>query len=641
MAALDYYDKAISLARENGYIQEEALSNELAARFCLGKGKKEFARIYMKEVHRCYESWGAVRKVKDLKKRYPHLLEVEAKKEMIGTTAGAVLEILDLSTLMKATNAISSEIEIDKLLNEIMLIVIENASAQCGFLLLEKDGVWQIVAKGGVGAEAVKTALPVSIDKSDLVSTSVVRFVARTKENIVLDDASRQGEFISDPHIKLQRTKSLLCIPLLSRSKLIGILYLENNLTTHAFTQERVQLLEMLLSQAAISLDNARAYEALRESEQKFQAIFNQAFQFIGVLSIDGIILQANQTGLRFAGISADDVLGKPVWKTPWWNHSIHLEQRLQAAIREAVGGKLVRFGAKHFAQNGEVHFADVSLKPITDEQGQVVQLIIEGRDITERILAEEEIRKLNQELEQRVIERTAKLETANEELEAFAYSVSHDLRAPLRHIDGFLGLLQKKMGAGPDEQSRHYMVSISEAAQKMGLLIDDLLSFSRMSRHALSFRPVELGPLVRKVIRELGPDAAGRNIAWRIGDLPAVSGDAAMLRIVLTNLIANAVKFTRSRQEARIEIGLQPGQDTETVIFVRDNGVGFDMAYADRLFGVFQRLHHTDEFEGTGIGLATVRRIVARHGGRTWAEGKAGQGSTFFFSLPKPVQEV
>jgi light-regulated signal transduction histidine kinase (bacteriophytochrome) len=184
-------------------------------------------------------------------------------------------------------------------------------------------------------------------------------------------------------------------------------------------------------------------------------------------------------------------------------------------------------------------------------------------------------------------------------------------------------------------------MAAIFDSVGRMGNLIDDLLAFSRMGRQALSFRPVDLGNLARDVIRELKPDTTGRNIDWRIGDLPLVSGDKAMLRIVLANLIANAVKFTRPRARAKIEIGCLPSEDAETVIFVRDNGVGFDMDYADKLFGVFQRLHRDDEFEGTGIGLANVRRIINRHGGRTWAEGTVDQGATFYFSLPKKTQEA
>jgi len=204
-----------------------------------------------------------------------------------------------------------------------------------------------------------------------------------------------------------------------------------------------------------------------------------------------------------------------------------------------------------------------------------------------------------------------------------------------LRHIDGFLGLLQISGAAVLDERTRHYMASISEATQRMGALIDDLLSFSRMGRKEFSQMTVDLNDLTQEVIREIEPDAQGRVLHWHVADLPVVSGDLAMLRIVLVNLISNAVKFTRACEHTEIEIGCLPGPGIETVVFVRDNGVGFDMAYADKLFGVFQRLHRLDDFEGTGIGLANVRRIIHRHGGRTWAEGQVGHGATFYFSLP------
>jgi light-regulated signal transduction histidine kinase (bacteriophytochrome) len=262
-------------------------------------------------------------------------------------------------------------------------------------------------------------------------------------------------------------------------------------------------------------------------------------------------------------------------------------------------------------------------------------------QSMAERQQAEKDLRRLNTELDRRVLNRTAQLEAANKELEGFTYSVSHDLRAPLRHIDGFLELLRNKAGNALNEQARYYMDAISDAAGKMGRLIDDLLSFSRMGRHALTVRKVALGELVHDIQSEFEPDTAGRNIDWRIGDLPVVSGDGAMLRIVLVNLISNALKFTRPRHQARIEISALPGRTSEVVISVRDNGVGFDMAYADKLFSVFQRLHRADEFEGTGIGLANVRRIIARHGGRTWAEGAFNQGAVFYFSLPQSIKGV
>lgn len=246
-------------------------------------------------------------------------------------------------------------------------------------------------------------------------------------------------------------------------------------------------------------------------------------------------------------------------------------------------------------------------------------------REIAERKRAEEEIKKYSE-----------RLEAANKELEAFSYSVSHDLRAPLRHIDGFATLLQKHADA-LDEKGRRHLATISESAKQMGRLIDDLLLFSRAGRGELRLATVDLNPIIKGVLAELADDIRGRRIAWEIGALPAVYGDPAMLRQVLANLIANAVKYTRPREQAKIEIGaLPPGAAGEVVIFVRDNGVGFDMQYAHKLFGVFQRLHGASEFEGTGIGLANARRIIQRHGGRVWAEAEPDKGATFYFALPE-----
>ncbi len=227
-------------------------------------------------------------------------------------------------------------------------------------------------------------------------------------------------------------------------------------------------------------------------------------------------------------------------------------------------------------------------------------------------------------------------LEAANKELEAFSYSVSHDLRAPLRHIDGYAALLHKAVGDTLNEKAARYLQTISDSAKQMGQLIDDLLVFSRMGRQEMLHTTVNLDQLIKTILYDLRLDLQGRQISWTIGILPEIPGDPAMLRQVFMNLIANAVKFTGTRPIAKIEIGTDHGAGSEVIIFVRDNGVGFDMQYAPKLFGVFQRLHRADEFEGTGIGLANVRRIVHRHGGRTWCEGAPDRGATFYVALPK-----
>jgi signal transduction histidine kinase len=238
-----------------------------------------------------------------------------------------------------------------------------------------------------------------------------------------------------------------------------------------------------------------------------------------------------------------------------------------------------------------------------------------------------------HQELERRVAERTQSLQAAMDELEAFSYSVSHDLRAPLRHIAGFAALLEQS-AAPLDEEGRHYVETIAGAATRMGQLIDDLLAFSRVGRAAMAVRRVDLGELVRDVQSDVG---AGRtNVVWRVGELPVVAGDPALLRLVLVNLVSNAVKYSSKRDRPEIEIGTRAEPDEQRpVIFIRDNGVGFDMTYAHKLFGVFSRLHSVDDFEGTGIGLANVRRIVTRHGGRVWADAEVDRGATFYVSLP------
>jgi len=261
------------------------------------------------------------------------------------------------------------------------------------------------------------------------------------------------------------------------------------------------------------------------------------------------------------------------------------------------------------------------------------------------------EVMALTVELEKRVEDRTAalsdaqrelewknaKLEAANKELEAFSYSVSHDLRAPLRHLQGYAYALAEDFQSVLGPQGLEYLNNITKAARQMTALIDDLLSFARTGQQPVQDSDVDFQELVRKLITEMQPEFQHRSVEWVVHPLPIVRGDPAMLRQVWVNLLSNALKYTRQTERPRIEIGCSEPLEHETVFYIRDNGAGFDMAHATKLFGLFQRLHNRDEFEGTGLGLANVRRIINRHAGRTWAEGEVGKGATFYFSLPQP----
>jgi PAS domain S-box-containing protein len=385
-----------------------------------------------------------------------------------------------------------------------------------------------------------------------------------------------------------------------------------------------------------------RIEEALRQARDELDTaakrtqqahLLNLTHDTIFVRDMSDVIKYWNRGAEEFYGWTAEQVVGKVT--------THQLLQTVFAAPLEQISAELLRTGRwegelVHTKRDGTQVVVASRWALQRDESGNPVAVQETNNDISERKRAEEEIRKLNAKLEQRVMERTDELKATNKELEAFAYSISHDLRAPLRHMAGYAELLQKTAASILDEKSRRYMMMILESAKRMGELIDDLLAFSRIGRAETRMTMVSLEQLVKEALNEVQQETDGRNVGWTIGALPNLYGDRSMLRLALVNLVANAVKFTRTRPQPEIEIGCADGKEDEIVVFIRDNGVGFDMKYVNKLFGVFQRLHRAEEFEGTGIGLATVQRIIHRHGGKVWAEGRIDKGATFYFSVPK-----
>jgi PAS domain S-box-containing protein len=359
----------------------------------------------------------------------------------------------------------------------------------------------------------------------------------------------------------------------------------------------------------------------LAAARAELNGFFAMSLDMLCIAGSDGYFKRLNPAWSATLGWTDDELRDKPYLD---FVHADDREATIRAASQLADGKTIVQFENRYACRDGSYRWLQWKAVPVRDF------VYAAARDISDQKATDSRIRGLNDELEQRVSE----LNALTQELEAFSYSVSHDLRAPLRHVTGFAAILEKSAGPTLDEKGRGHLRIISDAATRMGRLIDDLLVFSRMGRQEMTRGRVDLAALVEEVRRDVTSHAAGRSIAWNIHPLPVVRGDAATLRLVLTNLLSNAVKYSGTQPTAEIEVAGN-GTPAETVVSVRDNGVGFDMQYAHKLFGVFQRLHSTDDFEGTGIGLANVRRIVHRHGGRVWAEGAVGRGATFFFSLP------
>jgi predicted ATPase/signal transduction histidine kinase/tRNA A-37 threonylcarbamoyl transferase component Bud32 len=512
--AMRLYQRASRLAARQGFIQEEALAHELSSRFYRARGFDDIAAMYLERAVRAYQLWGASRKVNALVEEHPGVLGMKPAQDEplamasivapLGSSSRGTSEILDESSLVKASQAISSEIVLPRLLARLMRIVIENAGAQRGCLLLVEHEELSVEAEAEIGQENVKVH-SAPIESSSRLPLSVVTYVRRSREVVILNDAAAAHDFSRDGYIVSEKPKSVLCSPIVRQGTLLGMIYLENNLATGVFTPERLSLLDVLSSQAAIALENARLYR----------------------------------------------------------------------------------------------------------------------------------------EMEQRVRERTAQLEGANKELEAFSYSVSHDLRGPLRIINVFTQALAEAVGDKLDEKAQAHLARVRKAASRMEELISDMLRLARVSKGDLRRKSVDLCAIAREICSDLCKTNPAREVEIVIPNGIRVEADPQLLAIVLENLLGNAWKFTGKRAKARIEVGTIALPDGQPACFVRDNGAGFDPEFASKLFSPFHRLHRPEDFPGSGIGLATVQRIVHRHGGRIWAESAVERGATFYFTLAPQTEDA
>jgi predicted ATPase/signal transduction histidine kinase len=518
---IDLYRRAIAAAREHGFVQYEALGNELLGRYLWRLEWYELAIVPLKEAHYLYGSWGCTVKQDKLVQGFPDVFDVQSVTVSdFGTTQsylpassrgqGITASFqLDLESILKSTEAISSELVLDRLLNKVLHIILENAGAQSGSLVLSHEDGLHLEARLKVDADdPAQTGTRCEagnqcIDDA-MLPLDLIRYVLLSDKPLLLQDVANSEVWSGNAYIKQYKPQSILCLPMHYRDSLTGVLYLENTLTTHAFTDERLQVLELLLTQVTISLENARLFD---------------------------------------------------------------------------------------------------------------------------------QVNALNANLESKVEQRTAELLAVNRELEAFSYSVSHDLRGPLRNINGFSKLLLEKHKHTLTNEAQDLLRRVSRNTKKMSNLISGLLALSDVTRSELHIETVDLADMARSICHELNAQFPNQNVRWVCIDHAVAHADPRLLYSALENMLNNAWKYSSKSDNAEVEFGVQNKNGT-SVYFVKDNGAGFDMRYVDKLFTSFQRLHRDTEFQGTGIGLATVQRIIARHNGEVWAESELNKGATFFFTL-------
>ncbi len=657
--ARELYDEAAHLAHEYQFMQDEALAYELAGRFYLERGMEDLARYYLRSAHRAYQDWGAQAKVRHLEEQYSKYVTQVEPGSVPGlstitseTTRGRDAHAIDFSSILKATQALSSEIVLEKLLASLLEVVIENAGAERGWLLREQTGDWMIEAQRSRGKVEVLSGSRVNPQN---LPVSIFSYVARTQENVVLDDAAHSRQFARDPYMIVHKPKSVLCMPLLNQGKLTGLLYLENNLTTNAFTPERLEIIRLLSAQAAISIDNARLYSDLERNEEKYRTLFEDSRDAIFVMTVDAVIVDINQAALDLFGYTREEMLTLTLKDIGVQLDQFEAFQRVmdqQDSVRD--------FEVNLCRKDGTVMECLLTATLRRGDNGKPIAYQGILRDITERKRAERLLEEYSRGLENKVEERTVELERARQDAEAanaaksiFLASMSHEIRTPMNGIIGMTGLL---LGTELTIEQRDFAEVIRNSGETLLTIINDILDFSKIEsgKMELEYLPFNLRDCIESALDLVVTRATEHHLdlAYIIDeDVPqAIYGDVTRIRQILLNLLSNAVKFTESG-EVVITVSRDP--ETEAIglknylhFTVRDTGIGIPKDRMDRLFTSFSQVDAstTRKYGGTGLGLAISKRLTNMMGGEIWveSEGMPGKGSTFHFSIagaPAPLE--
>jgi PAS domain S-box-containing protein len=626
--AMRFYEQALRSARANGFVHNEAVANEVAARFYTARGFEQIAQLYLRNARQCYLSWGADGKVRQLDQLYPQLRKEEPAPDA-RRTIGTPIEHLDLATVLKISQAVSGEIVLENLVDVLLRTAIEHAGAERGLLILPRSSELRIQAEATTGGSSVAIALRDSPISSAELPESVVQYAARTQESVILDDASARGSFSNDEYIRRSHARSILCVPLAKQGRLIAVLYLENKLAANAFTPARIAVLNVLVSAAAISLENSRLYRELQEREAKIRRLVDANIVGVLISNLEGQIFEANDAFLQMVRYTRHDLTsGRLRWTEltpPEWQA---VTERAVAQLR--ASGTCEIFEKEYFRSDGSRVPALVAATVIGDARSETLAFVL---DLTERKRAEEERERLRHA--QSDLAYMSRVITVGELAASLAHEIKQPIAGAVLNARTCVRWLQRD---SPDVREACEAASRTvRDATRAADIVDRVRSLYR--RGTPQRELVDLNEIIQEMIVLLHDKANRYSIPIRAEltpNLPKVMADRVQLQQVLMNLLLNGIEAMKD-MGGELTVTSKRTEDGQLLISVSDSGIGLPVEESERIFEAF----FTTKPQGTGMGLSISRTIVESHGGRLWASANTGRGATFHFSLPTEAKTV